>query len=170
MRENKNIIVYPGSFDPPTNGHVDLILRAAKIFDKVIILVMTNINKKSTFSIKERLEMLDTIVKKYELKNVVVDKYTGLLVDYLRKHNINLVLRGLRAVSDFEYEFQMVLTNRKMFPDIETVYFMPDINWIYISSSLVKEIAKFGGDVSCFVPKEIVEVIKRKFNKNKKWK
>ncbi len=165
MGKNKKIIVYPGSFDPPTNGHVDLILRAAKIFDKVIILVMKNVNKKSTFSIKERLEMLDIILKEYKLKNVVIDKYNGLLIDYLKKNNINLVLRGLRAVSDFEYEFQMVLTNRKMFSEIETVYFMPDIKWIYISSSLVKEIAKFGGDISCFVPKGVVEIIKRKFIK-----
>lgn len=157
------IVVYPGSFDPPTNGHVDLIKRASEIFDKVIILIMININKNYSFTIDERVQMLQTIIKKRKFNNVTVDVHKGLLVEYLKKNKLNIVLRGLRAVSDFEYEFQMVLTNRKMFPEMETIYLMPDIKWTYLSSSLVKEIASFGGDVSNFVPKEIVSIIKRKF-------
>lgn len=159
----QKVVVYPGSFDPPTNGHVDLIERASKIFDKVIILVMVNVNKNYTFSTEERVQMLQNIIKKRKLYNVTVDLHNGLLVDYLRKEKLNIVLRGLRAVSDFEYEFQMVLTNRKMNPQMETIYLMPDIKWTYLSSSLVKEIATFGGDITNFVPKEILPIIKRKF-------
>lgn len=161
--KTQNIIVYPGSFDPPTNGHLDLIIRATKMFEKVIVLVMNNTYKKYTFSIEERISMLNLIIKKNKIKNVKVQQYNGLLVDYLKKNKAKIVLRGLRAVSDFEYEFQMVLTNRKMFPQMETIYLMPDIKWIYLSSSLVKEIAKFGGNVSCFVPKPIEKFIKQKF-------
>lgn len=166
----KKVVVYPGSFDPPTNGHLDLILRASKIFDRVIVLVITNTSKRTTFSIDERVEMLNKIITKRKLKNVMVDKFDGLLVDYMRKNNLKIVLRGLRAVSDFDYEFQMVLTNRKMYEEIETIYLMPDIKWIYLSSSLVKEIASFKGDISLFVPKEIVSLIKQKFEQSNLWK
>ncbi|MCS7151867.1 MAG: pantetheine-phosphate adenylyltransferase [Endomicrobia bacterium] len=159
----QKIVVYPGSFDPPTNGHIDLIERASRIFDKVIILIMVNIQKSYTFTVEERVEMLNNIFKKRKFKNVSVDVYKGLLVDYLKKNKLNIVLRGLRAVSDFEYEFQMVLTNRKMFDRMETIYLMPDVRWTYLSSSLVKEIANFGGDISDFVPSEIVSTIRRKF-------
>ncbi|MCX7940626.1 MAG: pantetheine-phosphate adenylyltransferase [Endomicrobia bacterium] len=159
----QKIVVYPGSFDPPTNGHIDLIERASRIFDKVIILIMVNIQKNYTFTVEERVEMLNNIFKKRKFKNVSVDVYKGLLVDYLKKNKLNIVLRGLRAVSDFEYEFQMVLTNRKMFDRMETIYLMPDVRWTYLSSSLVKEIANFGGDISDFVPSEIVSTIRRKF-------
>ncbi len=166
----KKVVVYPGSFDPPTNGHLDLILRASKIFDRVIVLVITNTSKRTTFSIDERVEMLNKIITKRKLKNVMVDRFDGLLVDYMRKNNLKIVLRGLRAVSDFDYEFQMVLTNRKMYEEIETIYLMPDIKWIYLSSSLVKEIASFKGDISLFVPKEIVSLIKQKFEQSNLWK
>ncbi len=167
MKKYNFTVVYPGSFDPPTNGHLDLITRAIKMFKKVIVLVTNNTFKKYTFSVEERVDMLNLVIKKNKLQNVKVEKHNGLLVDYLKKNNINIVLRGLRAVSDFEYEFQMVLTNRKMFPQMETIYLMPDIKWIYLSSSLVKEISKFGGDISCFVPKVIISIIKQKFEKLK---
>lgn len=158
-------IVYPGSFDPPTNGHLDLILRACKIFDFVIVAILNNPNKKSFFSLEERLDMLNKIISKRNLKNKVeIDTFNGLLVDYLKFKKCNIVLRGLRAISDFEYEFQMILTNRKMFKEMETIYLMPDMKWSFISSSLIKEIASFGGDISNFVPKEIITFIKRKFN------
>jgi len=160
---NTNTIVYPGSFDPPTNGHLDLIIRASKIFDKVVILVIQNVNKKPFFSVEDRVEILNLIVKNKKLKNVVVDKYNGLLVDYLKTKKINIILRGLRAVSDFDYEFQMVLTNRKMYPKTEIIYLMPDYKWVYLSSSLVKEIAMYKGDITKFVPKEVVKFIKNKY-------
>lgn len=166
----KKIVVYPGSFDPPTNGHVDLVLRASKIFNKVVVLIITNISKKTTFSVDERVDMWKKIIAKKKLRNVVVDVFEGLLVEYLKQNNFSIVLRGLRAVSDFEYEFQMVLTNRKMYNEIETIYLMPDIKWTYLSSSLVKEIASFGGDISLFVPREIISLIKKKFDRQNIWK
>ncbi len=160
---NTKTIVYPGSFDPPTNGHLDLILRVSKIFDKVIVLVIQNVNKQPFFTIDERVEMLNLIIKNRRLKNVVVDKYEGLLVDYLKAKNVNLILRGLRAVSDFDYEFQMVLINRRMYPKTEVIYLMPDYKWVYLSSSLVKEIANYKGNITKFIPKEIVRFIKKKY-------
>lgn len=161
---NTKTIVYPGSFDPPTNGHLDLIIRASKIFDKVIVLAIQNVNKHPFFSIEERVEMLNLIVKNRKLKNVFVERYDGLLVDYLKTKKLNIILRGLRAVSDFDYEFQMVLTNRKMYPETEVIYLMPDYRWVYLSSSLIKEIAVYKGNITKFVPKEVAKFIKNKYH------
>ncbi|MFQ3675853.1 MAG: pantetheine-phosphate adenylyltransferase [Endomicrobiia bacterium] len=157
----KTVAVYPGSFDPPTNGHIDLIIRSSKIFDKVIVSIITNPIKQPLFSVEERYKMLKTVTKK--IKNVEIDTFNGLLVDYLRNKKIRIVIRGLRVISDFEYEFQMALTNRKLYPEIEIIYLMPSEKWTYISSSLVKEILRFGGDIKDFVPREIMEIIKEKF-------
>jgi len=150
--------IYPGSFDPVTNGHVDVIERAAKLFDKVIVAVIRNPEKKSKFSLDQRVEMLKDALSRD--KNVVVDSFDGLLVDYAKKQKANIIVRGLRAVSDFDYEFQMALTNRKMAPEIETLFFMTDYKYSYLSSSFVKQIAHFGGDVSELVPKAVTEKLK----------
>jgi len=154
-RRGKKIAVYPGSFDPATYGHLDIITRSAEIFDKLIVAVISNPNKKSLFSISERVRILKNTVKE---KNVEILSFEGLLVNFMKKKNAKIILRGLRAVSDFEYEFQMALTNRKLHPEIETVFLTPAEKWTYISSSLVKEIASLGGNIKCFVP-PIAEVM-----------
>jgi pantetheine-phosphate adenylyltransferase len=144
------IAIYPGSFDPITNGHLDIIKRAGKLFDKVIVAVIRNPSKKPQFSLTERVEMIQKSLQ--GVKKVVVDSFDGLLVSYAKKKKANVIVRGLRAVSDFDYEFQMALTNRKMVPEIETLFFMTDYKYSYLSSSFVKEIAKLGGKVSELVP------------------
>lgn len=159
----KRVAVYPGSFDPPTNGHIDLITRSSKIFDKLIVAIITNPLKCPMFSLEERYKMLSLATK--NISNIEIDTFDGLLVDYLKKRKVNIVIRGLRVISDFEYEFQMALTNRKLYPEIEIIYLLPSEKWTYISSSLVKEIAKFGGDISKFVPRNIVKLVKEKFEK-----
>jgi pantetheine-phosphate adenylyltransferase len=159
---NKNrVAVYPGSFDPPTNGHIDLILRSSKIFDKVIVSIITNPTKQPLFSVEERYKMLSMATKK--IKNVEIDTFNGLLVDYLKKKRVKIVIRGLRVISDFEYEFQMALTNRKLYPEIEIIYLMPSEKWSYISSSLVKEVAKFNGEIKNFVPRNIKKIVEKSF-------
>ncbi|OGS43049.1 MAG: pantetheine-phosphate adenylyltransferase [Elusimicrobia bacterium RIFOXYD2_FULL_34_15] len=155
----KRIAVYPGSFDPTTFGHLDIISRSSKIFDKLIIAVITNPNKKPYFSIDERVKILKSSVKE---KNVEIESFHGLLVDFMKKKNANVIIRGLRAISDFEYEFQMALTNRKLYPEIETVFLTPAEQWTYLSSTLVKEIARLGGNVKCFVPEIVVKIFKNK--------
>jgi len=157
----KTVAVYPGSFDPPTNGHIDLIVRSSKIFDKIIVSIITNPVKQPLFSVEERYKMLQLTTKK--IKNVEIDTFNGLLVDYLKKKKIKIVIRGLRVISDFEYEFQMALTNRKLYPEIEIIYLMPSEKWSYISSSLVKEVARFNGEIKNFVPKDVKRFIKNKF-------
>jgi len=154
----KKIAVYPGSFDPTTYGHLDIITRSAKIFDKLIVAVISNPNKKPLFSISERVKILKNTVKDATLKNVEILSFDGLLVNFIKKKNAKIIVRGLRAVSDFEYEFQMALTNRKLHPEIETVFLTPTEKWTYISSTLVKEIASLKGSVKCFVP-PMVEVM-----------
>lgn len=157
----KNTAVYPGTFDPITNGHLDIIERASKLFDKVIVTIALNTNKMPLFTKDERKDMIIQVTKKY--KNVEVDSFNGLLVDYAKKKKANAIIRGLRAVSDFEYEFQMSLTNRKLAPEINTIFLMPNEKYTYLNSSLVKELAKFKGKISCFVPDYVRKRIEEKF-------
>ncbi len=160
----KTIAVYPGTFDPVTNGHIDLIKRGVKIFDKVIIAVAVNPTKKPLFSIEERVEMLKASVK--SIKNVEIDVFDGLLVDYVQKVKGNVIIRGLRVVSDFEYEFQMALMNRKLASSIEIVYMMPNEIYTYVSSSIIKEVARYKGKIDEFIPQIVAKKLKEKFLKN----
>lgn len=153
------IAVYPGSFDPVTSGHVDVIERAATLFDRVIVAVIRNPDKSPLFPFKDRMEMLKASVPHCD--NVEIDNFDGLLVEYVRKQKACAVVRGLRAVSDFDYEFQMALTNRRMAPEIETVFLMTDYKYSYLSSSFVKQIAGLGGDVAGLVPKAVAAYLKK---------
>ena len=157
----KKIGVYPGTFDPITYGHIDVIERSLKIFDNVIVAVSNFPRKNFLFSLPERIQLIKELFKNNE--RVEVDSFDGLLVDYLKKKNLSIVIRGLRAISDFDYEFQMVLVNRKLYKEIETIFLMPREEFFYISSSIVKEIAKLGGSISCFVPKNVEIALKEKF-------
>ena len=152
------IAVYPGTFDPVTYGHIDLIKRATKIFDKVIVAVADNPSKGTLFSVEERVSMLKDAVK--GMKSVVVDDFDGLVVDYVKRSGANVMIRGLRMLSDFEYEFQMALTNRKLNGDIETIFMMPHEEYSYISSKLIKEAASLGADVGKFIPRKAVAALK----------
>ncbi|TES94279.1 MAG: pantetheine-phosphate adenylyltransferase [Candidatus Cloacimonadota bacterium] len=156
--------VYPGTFDPITKGHIDVTSRARKLFSKIIILIAHHNEKDPLFSVEERKKMIKESVR--EMKNVEVDSYDGLLVDYAKKKNIRVVIRGLRAISDFEYEFQMALMNRKISPEVETIFLVPHESYTYLSSSLIKEIISVGGDVSHFVPKVVKKFLKKKLNEN----
>ena len=153
-------VVYPGSFDPPTNGHLDVIQRASKLFDRVVVAVARNNNKSPLFSPIERKELIEESVS--ELNNVDVDVFEGLLIDYVKKQNCNIVIRGIRAVSDFEFEFQMALMNRKLNEKIETLFMMPRASYSFLSSHLVKEIAELGGDVSTFVSQTTSKALVKK--------
>lgn len=155
--------IYPGSFDPVTYGHIDLIERAQEIFSEVIVAVAHNPHKKPLFSVKERIDMLKEATK--ELKNIVIDDFDSLVVDYAAKHKAHVLIRGLRMISDFEYEFQMALTNRKLNPHIETIFLMPHESYSYLSSKLLKEAASLGADLSAFVPDFIGEALKKKLRK-----
>jgi len=156
--------IYPGTFDPITNGHLDIIKRAARIFDKVIVAVAKNTGKTPLFSMDERKKLIELSVKHIEGVNVEI--FDGLIVDFCHKKGASALIRGLRALSDFEYEFQMALLNRKIGKDVESVFLMPKEKYTYLSSSMIKEIAALGGDVSCFVPEHVkIELIKK--NKNK---
>ncbi|NLY43901.1 MAG: pantetheine-phosphate adenylyltransferase [Clostridiaceae bacterium] len=154
------IAVYPGSFDPVTNGHLDIIERASKIFDKVIVTVMKNSNKVAMFTVEERMELLRKVTK--DLPNVEIDWGTGLLVNYVKKKQAHFIIKGLRAVSDFEYEFQMALVNKKLEPKIETLFLTTSSKYSYLSSSVVKEVASLGGCLKELVPDEIIMDIVRK--------
>jgi len=158
---DKKIAIYPGTFDPFTLGHLDVLQRAARIFDKVIISVSENFSKKTLFSLEERTELIKKAAGK--TKNIEVDSFKGLLVKYAEMKKASAVIRGLRAVSDFEYEFQMALTNRKMSSKVETVFFMPNEKYSFISSTLVKEIASLGGDFRSFVPNVVWQQLKKKY-------
>ena len=148
------IAIYPGSFDPITNGHLDIVERGLSIFDKIIVAILLNPSKESFFSVEERMEMLQVSMNKFA--NVEFDVFDGLLVDYAHHRKAHAILRGMRAVSDFEYEFQMALMNRRLDRELETVFLMPSEEYTYLSSSLIKEIASAGGDISQFVPPIVV--------------
>ncbi len=154
------VAVYPGSFDPITNGHLDVIHRAAAMFDKVIVAVARNGQKSPMFTVEERVALIRAAARKE--RNLVVDDFKGLLIHYARRKRATVVVRGLRAVSDFEFEFQLALMNRRLDPRIETIFLMPKDEYIFISSGLVKEIAGLGGDVSGFVPLRVKQALKRK--------
>lgn len=152
--------IYPGSFDPVTNGHLDLIARGAMIFDKLIVAVARNLEKDPLFPVKERVEMLEAVT--FDWKNVEVEVFEGLLMDYARARNATVVLRGIRAVSDYEYELQMAMMNRKIEPQIETVFMLPGEAYSYLSSRLVKELARLGGPVKGLVPPLVEERLRSK--------
>ncbi len=157
------IAICPGSFDPITVGHLDIIHRAALLFDEVIVLVVINPDKTPSFSVDERMELIKKATK--DIKNVKIDSFGGLLADYAKENNACAIVKGLRAVSDFEYEFQMALTNRKLNPSMETVFLNTSAENMYLSSSMVKQIARFGGDISSFVPDEILNDVKSRLCK-----
>ncbi|MGA8366701.1 MAG: pantetheine-phosphate adenylyltransferase [Candidatus Acidiferrales bacterium] len=162
FEKNKPVIaIYPGSFDPVTNGHLDLIRRGASLFDRLIIAVTHNHEKDALFPVKERLAMLETVT--YDMDNVEVQMFDGLLMDYARAKSARVVLRGIRAISDYEYELQMAMMNRKIEPDIETVFMMPAEAYSYLSSRLVKELARLGGSVKDLVPPVVEEKLRAKF-------
>lgn len=155
--------VYPGSFDPITKGHLDIIKRASRLMDKVIVGVFNNTSKVPTFSVEERVEFIKQSVS--DIPNVSVESFPGLLIDFMHLKEANVIIRGLRAISDFEHELQMYLTNRQLDKNIETIFFMTSSEYSYLSSSLIKEIASFGGNIDDFVPEPIKERIMQKFAK-----
>ncbi|MDK2800660.1 MAG: pantetheine-phosphate adenylyltransferase [Clostridiales bacterium] len=159
------IAVYPGSFDPVTNGHLDIIQRASKIFDKVIVSILQNSNKVPMFTVEERIYFLRQVTK--NLDNVEVDSFSGLLVNYMQQKSAKVIIKGLRAVSDFEYEFQMALMNNKLNPEIETLFMMTSSKYSYLSSSIVKEVARLRGCLKELVPDEIIFEIVNKIRKTR---
>jgi|TARA_B100001971_G_C18092502_1_gene484271 pantetheine-phosphate adenylyltransferase len=155
--------VYPGSFDPVTNGHIDVIKRALKVFDKIIVAVGDNPEKKPTFTTEERIEMLKESTK--DLKNLEIDSFSGLLLDYVKNKDSNVIIRGLRAVSDFDFEFQRALMNRVVEKDIETIFIMTKEDFVYLNSSVVKEMAMFEGKVNGLVPEIVEKKLRERFSK-----
>jgi len=160
-RPDKVIAVYPGSFDPFTNGHLDLIGRSTHLFDKLVVAILKNEAKQPMFSVDERQEMLEEVLQDYS--NVEIDNFDGLLVDYAARKHATVILRGIRAISDYEYELQMALMNRRLHPEIETVFLMASEDYSFISSRLVKEVAALGGNVSAFLPPSVEARVKSKF-------
>lgn len=156
------VLLYPGSFDPITNGHLDLLERGLNLFDRVVIAVAANPGKKLLFSVEERLELIRATAANMS-DRVEVDSFEGLLVDYFRRKNATAVLRGLRAVSDFEFEFEMALTNRRLCEELDTIFLTPAEEFFFLRSSTVKEVAKLGGDVSSFVPSIVEKCLKEKY-------
>jgi len=158
----KNIAVYPGSFDPVTNGHLDIIKRAARVFEKVYVAILTNSSKKPMFSVEERMDMIRRSVEAKGIENVEVASFDGLLVDFVAEKKATVIIKGLRAVSDFEYEFQMALMNHKLLRDVETLFMMTSNKYSYLSSSIVKEVARYGGNLNGLVPDDLIpEIIQR---------
>ncbi len=161
----KTLAIYPGSFDPITNGHLDLIERGRQLFDHLIVAILTNLEKEPLFTVNERVEMLRAVVG--ESGNVSIDTFSGLLVDYAARKKAQAILRGIRAFSDYEYELQMALMNRKLAPNLETVFLMPAESYTYVSSRLVKEIIQLGGSVKGLVPELVEERLRRKVSSHK---
>ena len=160
-RKGRNIAIYPGSFDPITNGHLDLIERGSKLFDRLVVSILSNDTKRPLFSVEERMEMLSEVVERFP--NVEVDCFDGLLVDYASRKGATVILRGIRAISDYEFELQMALMNRRLMPSIETIFMMSGEAYSYISSRLVKEVFGLGGNISGLVPPSVeVRLRKRK--------
>ena len=159
--------IYPGTFDPFTEGHLDILTRASKLFDEITILIAVSPNKKPILTLEERLEIFHKIFKPSSLKKhkIKVEHWDGLVVDYAKENNISHIVRGLRPTGDFELEFQMGSMNKKLYPKVETIFFMTDSHHYYVSSSLVKEIFNHGGDISPFVPKEVLKYLNKKFRK-----
>ena len=155
------IAIVPGSFDPVTNGHLDIIKRTSVLFDKVYVSILSNSAKTPLFSIEERIELINRVTK--DLDNVSVESFSGLLVDYAKEKNASFIVKGLRAVTDFEYEFQMALINKKLAPEVETFFITTNNKYSYLSSSIVREVAKFNGDLKGLVPLEIINDIQNKF-------
>ncbi len=155
--------IYPGSFDPITIGHMDMIRRASKMFDRVVVCIVVNPAKHPSFTVEERLDQVKRVTA--SIPNVSVDTWTGLLVDYAAKYENPIVVRGLRALSDFEYEFMMSLTNKKLYPKMETMFLASDERYMYLSSTTVREIASYGGDISGFVPAEILDELMKKLDR-----
>ena len=155
--------IYPGSFDPVTNGHLDVIQRAATLFDEVVVAVAFNEQKQGLLAVEQRVELIRGVAG--GMPNVRIAQFGGLLMDFARREGASAVVRGLRAVSDFEFEFQMALMNRKLEPEIETIFLMPAEKYTYLSSRIVKEIARLGGDVSAFVPESVLKALREKFSR-----
>lgn len=153
-------VIYPGSFDPITNGHIDIIERCAESFDNVIVAVLINSSKHGIFTNEERVELIRETTK--DFKNVEVDSFSGLLIDYARMKDTNIIIKGLRAVSDFEYEMQMALANKKLYSKLETLFMVSNTKYSFLSSSIVREVSSLGGDISSFVPKIVEEALKNK--------
>ena len=154
--------IYPGSFDPVTFGHLDIIERSAKIFDEVIIGILNNSANNAMFTVEESVAMIKDLVRQYP--NVTVDSFDGLLVDYAKKKEAAVIIRGLRAVTDFEYEIQIAQTNKVEYPELETIFLTTGLHYSYLSSTIVREFASYGGDISRFVPAEIIPLIQAKYN------
>lgn len=153
--------IYPGTFDPITNGHIDILLRSLRLFDHIVIGIGPNPKKAALFSLEERMSMIQDSVK--GISRISVEAFDGLLVDFAKRHNAKVIIRGLRAVSDFEYEFQMALMNRKLDSEIETVFLMPSEEYSYLTSSIVKVVGSLGGDISTLVPDHVHKMLKEKF-------
>ncbi len=158
-----NIAIYPGSFDPVTNGHLDIIERTAKIFDKVIVAILVNSNKKPTFTIEERIDMLKKATS--HIPNAQIEYFDGLLVDFVKQKGSHVIVKGLRAISDFEYEFQMAMLNKSVEPDIETLFMMTNNKYSYLSSSIVKELGRLGASLDELVPEAIMDNVIKKLRK-----
>jgi pantetheine-phosphate adenylyltransferase len=158
---SSKVVIYPGTFDPITNGHISIISRALKVFDRLVIAILNNPQKLPLFSMEERIQMIREVLK--DQRHVEVDSFNGLLVDYVIQKKTNVVIRGLRALSDFEYEFQMALMNRKLNREVQSIFLMTDYKWFYTSSTIIKEAASLGGDVSGLVPPVVCKKLKQKF-------